>query len=284
MAAPSSHPGNGPHFSPEAARAVFRRAAEHQEMARAAQADADGFSLAELQSIGAEAGIDPTYIAAAAAEVQTDSTTEDVPWWYAGSPTVEVEAVVPGPVTDGPVWAALVRELRTTFGADGVATQLGNALEWSFEPPMGGESTRVDVTPEPHGTRIRITRSKLSTARMGAMLGGMFGVSGLVLGALILGIKGFDLAGLAFMLALWVVGAAIAGLNIPVHRAAVRREQEQFDRLMDRLELIVLKANTPPAQTTAAQAPEPNRLAQDVSALDAPPTETVNGTRERARS
>jgi predicted lipid-binding transport protein (Tim44 family) len=140
------------------------------------------------------------------------------------------------------------------------------------------------VTPEPHGTRIRITRSKLSTARMGAMLGGMFGVSGLVLGALILGIKGFDLAGLAFMLALWVVGAAIAGLNIPVHRAAVRREQEQFDRLMDRLELIVLKANTPPAQT-AAQAPEANnRFTQDVSAFDAPPAETVNGTRERARS
>jgi predicted lipid-binding transport protein (Tim44 family) len=194
--------------------------------------------------------------------------------------------VVPGTVTDGPAWVAMVRELRDTFGTDGVATQLGDALEWSFEPPMGGESTRVEVTPEPHGTRIRIARSKLTAARMGASMGAMFGVSGLALGALLFGFVGFDLAGLAFMLVLWVIGAAIAGLNIPMHRAAVRRDREQFNRLMDRLELIVLKTNAPSAQATTAEASEAtSRLTPDVSALDdAPPAEAVNGTRERTRS
>ncbi len=240
--ATTTPPTGDPHFSPEAARAIFRRAAEHQEMARAAlEANANSLSLVDLQSIGAEAGIDPAYIAAAAAELQTQDAEEEVPWWYAGSPTIETEAVVPGTITDGPVWAAMVRELRDTFGTGGVATQIGDSLEWSFSPPMGGASTRVTVTPEPHGTRIRITRSKLSSARMGAVIGGTFGISGLAVGGLIFTFKGFDVVGLAFMVVLMAVGAAFMGLSIPVYRSAVRREQEQFDALMDRLELIALK-------------------------------------------
>jgi len=220
-------------------------------MARtAAQADADGLTLAELQSIGAEAGIGPEYIAAAAAEFKGDAPADDTPWWYPGPATVEAETVVPGTVTDGPVWAAMVRELRDTFDTDGVAAQLGNTLEWSFEPPTGGESTRVEVTPEPHGTRIRITRSKTSAARLGPMAAGTLGVSGLLLGGLIFAIKGFDVAGLVLMVMLIAVGLSLAALNIPLYRATVRRDQHTLDHLVDRLELIALKGM--PARQTAS--------------------------------
>ena len=285
--AATTPPAGDPHFSPEAARAIFRRAAEHQEMARAAlEANANGLSLADLQSIGAEAGIDPAYIAAATAELQTNDAEEAVPWWYAGSPTIEAEAVVPGAITDGPVWAAMVRELRDTFGTGGVATQIGDTLEWSFKPPMGGASTRVTVTPEPHGTRIRITRSKLSSARLGAVIGGTFGISGLVVGGLIFAFKGFDVVGLLFMVVLMALGAATMGLNIPMYRAAVRREQEQFDALMDRLELIALKANAQQSAQPEAQTSEANgRLVNGADELGAPPVAESTGTvQERARS
>ena len=286
MATTTRPSGDDPHFSTEAARAIFRRAAEHQEMARSAlKADADGVSLADLQSIGAEAGIDPAYIAAAAAELQTDDAEEDVPWWYAGSPTIEAEAVVPGAITDGPMWAAMVRELRDTFDTDGIATQLGGTLEWSFTPPMGGESTRVEVTPEPHGTRIRITRSKTQAARMGASMGGMLGFSGFFVGAMIFAVTGFSFVGLAFMLMLIAAGAAVAGLNIPMYRAAVRREQKQFDTLMNRLELIALKADAQSARVSTEATEANGHLMDDTKDLDAPAvTESVNGTRERMRS
>ena len=284
--AATTPPAGDSHFSPEAARTIFRRAAEHQEMARAAlEANANGLSLADLQSIGAEAGIDPAYIAAAAAELQTDDAEDEVPWWYAGSPTIEAEAVVPGAITDGPVWAAMVRDLRDTFGTGGVATQIGDTLEWSSEPPTGGASTRVTVTPEPHGTRIRITRSKVSAAQFGGMMGGTVGISGLAAGGLIFAVNGFNVAGLLFTVAVMAVGAAIMGLSIPVYRAAVRREQEQFDALMDRLELIALKANAQSAQPEA-QTPESNgRPVNGADELGAPPVAESAGTvQERARS
>ena len=285
MAASLPPAGKDSHFSAESARAIFRRAAEHQEMARSAlRAGAHGLSLADLQSIGAEAGIDPEYVAAAAAELSAEDPADDTPWWYAGSATVRAETVVPGTITDGPVWMAMVRELRDTFGTDGVATQLGDALEWSFEPPMGGESTRVDVTPEPHGTRIRITRSKTQAARTGAMMGGTLGICGVFVGAAIFTINGFDLVGLAFMLMIVALGAAVAGTSIPLYRRTVRREQRAFDSLIDRLELIALKAN---AQSTQSEAHtlEADRVSmEDVESRNASVSESVNGTRNPTRS
>lgn len=256
-------------------------------MARtAAQADADGLSLAELQAIGAEAGIDPEYVAAAAAEFNAPAAADDTPWWYAGPATVEAETVVPGTRPDGAVWAAMVRELRDTFGTDGVATQLGDTLEWSYTPPMGGESTRVTVTPERYGTRIRITRSKVAAAQLGGILGGTLGISGLVVGGLILAIKGFDVVGLLFMVVLMAVGAAFMGLNIPVYRAAVRREQEQFDALMDRLELVALKGQSPGFQAASSGVRQGARRL-DTASLDAGPPDGKQDaarTRDRASS
>jgi hypothetical protein len=254
-------------------------------MARSAlRAGAHGLSLADLQAVGAEAGIDPAYVAAAAAELSAVDATEDTPWWYAGPATVRAETVVPGTITDGPVWVAMVRELRDTFDTDGVATQLGDALEWSFEPPMGGESTRVDVTPEPHGTRIRITRSKTQAARMGAMMGGMLGGCGVFVGALIFAIKGFDVAGLALMLMLLAAGAALTGLNIPLYRRTIRREQRAFDSLIDRLELIALKSNVQSAQSEAHTLEADRVSMEDVESRNASVSESVNGTRNPTRS
>ena len=233
--------------------------------------------------MGAEAGIAPKYVAAAAAELSTEDLADDTPWWYAGPATVRAETVVPAPITDGPVWAAMVRELRDTFGTDGVATQLGGALEWSFEPQIGGDSTRVDVTPEPHGTRICITRSKTQAARTGAQMGGTLGICGFFVGAAIFTINGFDLVALAFMLMIVALGAAVTGISIPLYRRTVRREQRTLDRLVDRLELIALKANAQPVQLEA-HTPDADQEAMEVGAnLDAAASKSVRRTRKQTR-
>ena len=279
MAAKTRPTGDDPHFTTEAARAIFRRAAEHQEMARAAlQADADGLSLADLQSIGAEAGIDPAYIAAAAAELQTDEADEDVPWWYAGSPTIEAEAVVPGTITDGPVWAAMVRELRDAFADDGTATQLDTTLEWSTN--KNGRSIRVTATPEAYGTRIRIGQSTKDSAQVIAILTGTFLSASLLLGSLF-AMGSFD----SDVLMLPVIFAAAAllcfGVGTPLYRSHLRRQQQTFDGVMDRLELIALKANatsTDKPKLDASVMDEANEIA------DSAETGSARTARERTRS
>jgi hypothetical protein len=254
-------------FGTDAAQAIFRRAAEHQEVAQAAaRADADGLSLAELQAIGAEAGIDPAYIAAAAAEFSTPEPKDDTPWWYAGPNKIETECVVPGTITDGPVWASIVHELRSTFDTDGVATQLANTLEWSFMT-QSGESTRVTVAPGPHGTRIRVVQSMRNAAQVGPSLGGSFGVMGLILGTLVaIGDVEPTITGLAVILV--VLSLVCIGAGIPVYRAYAQRQQRRLDGLMDRLELIALK-EAPRSSSTATSA-------HSSSAASSPPGETVN--------
>ena len=258
---------DAPRFATEAAQAIFRRAAEHQEMARAAtQADADGLSLAELQAIGAEAGIDPAYVAAAAAEFSTPEPVDDTPWWYAGPATVEAECVIPGTITDGPVWAAIVRELRSTFDADGIATQLDNTLEWSFDQAQGTESTRVTATPEPYGTRIRVTQSMRELAQVGPILGGSFGLTGLIIGVT-LATGDFD-ADVAVVMAMFVaLGLLFLGAGIPLYRAYARRRQRRLDSLMDRLELIALK-EMPDSKKTLTTVPPSSTSATSVGRLD----------------
>jgi hypothetical protein len=279
-----SSPDDAPRFGTDAAQAIFRRAAEHQEMAQAAaRADADSLSLAELQAIGAEAGIDPAYVAAAAAEFSTPESADDTPWWYAGPDTIEAECVVPGTITDGPVWAAIVRELRSTFDADGVATQLANTLEWSFET-HSGESTRVTVTPEQHGTRIRVVKSMRSTAQVGSVLGGSFGLTGLILGTLV-AVGDFEpgITGLAMMFV--ALSLLCIGAGIPLYRAYARRKQHELDSLMDRLELIALK-EAPRPTTVATSAPSSAaNLELDETLVDDASTEAAsNRSSDRQRT
>lgn len=269
---------DAPRFGTDAAQAIFRRAAEHQEMAQAAvRADADGLTLAELQAIGTEAGIDPAYVAAAAAEFSTPEPTDDAPWWYAGPATIEAEGVMPGTITDGPVWAAIVRELRNAFDADGIATQLDNTLEWSFNRAQGTESTRVTATPEQHGTRIRITQSMRELAQVGPMMGGGFGLVGLAIGAtLALGGGQPDVVGP--MVVFMALSVLFLGAGIPLFRAYARRQQHRLDAIMDRLELTALKAmpssnraTTPPAAIPSVASEKADRL--DDTLLDAEPSD-----------
>lgn len=260
-------------------------------MARAAtQADADGLSLAELQAIGAEAGIDPAFVAAAAAEFNTPEPANDTPWWYAGPATVKAECVVPGTITDGPVWAAIVRELRNTFDADGIATQLADTMEWSFDQAQGTESTRVTVTPESYGTRIRITQSMRELAQVGPILGGSFGLTGLIIGTL-LAMGNFDpeVAGITILFV--VLSLLCIGAGIPLYRAYARRRQRRLDSLMDRLELIALK-EMPPASDTATTAPGTHESAtsgerlgeMSASSEDVPDKHRASPSRSQTRS
>jgi hypothetical protein len=281
MSSPTHSSGDEPRFSTDAARAVFRRAAEHQEMARATlDANAGDLTLSDLQAIGAEAGIAPAYVAAAAAELESPDTTEDAPWWYSGPTEIKAEAVVPGTITDGPVWAAMVRALRNELGGNGTVTQLDTTLEWSID--RNGQTVRVTATPEAHGTRIRIAQSTKEMARVIPILSGTFGITSLLL-AILYAAGGFEPDVAMLPVIFGAIALLVFAAGTPAFRSHLRKQQRQLDRMLDRLELIALKQMASPVEE-AAQAESSMR---SELTFDQPPTEdaeSVQSARQRSRS
>jgi len=137
--------------------------------------DAQGMTLAQIQAIGAEVGLDPTLVARAAAEVGVASGQGDSGQRTLGVPTSVGHVVeLPARLTDGE-WDALVVRLRETFRARGKVIQDGGLRGWA------NGNLQVLEEPTPSGYRLRM-RSVSGNAQ-GALVGGAMGVG---LGVLIL--------------------------------------------------------------------------------------------------
>ena len=110
---------------------------------------ASGMTLAEIQEIGAEAGIDPALVARAAAGL--DTTGGAVPTIRRMGVPVSVGRIVdlPGRLTDEE-WTRLVVRLRDHFNARGTVTHEGSLRSWSngnlqilMEPTLDGYRLRM---------------------------------------------------------------------------------------------------------------------------------------------
>jgi hypothetical protein len=81
-------------FTEAEVRAIFEEAARRQAARQAAAAP--GLTLAELQAVAAETGLDPDLVAAAAAHLPEDAPeTKSYPLWDVPE-EVRVERVIPG--------------------------------------------------------------------------------------------------------------------------------------------------------------------------------------------
>ena len=132
-------------FTREEAHAVFARAARRQEAVREADERAGaGLTLAELQAVGAEVGIDPAHVEAAA---QSLARGEPEPaGTFLGVPErVRAVRTLPSPLGDA-AWAALVDALRLSLGHAGTVEQLGARRTWSMHDAVtsGDLSVRVE--------------------------------------------------------------------------------------------------------------------------------------------
>lgn len=118
-------------------------------------------TLAELQSIGAEVGLDAATVARAAAALDdaTRIQTRDV----LGVPFATAMTVaLPGALTDEQ-WDQFVAELRTTFGATGQVRSEGSYREW-----RNGNLHAV-VERAPAGYRLRIGTRKGNAAAVAGL-------------------------------------------------------------------------------------------------------------------
>lgn len=144
---------------------LLQRAAELQAQAARCAEHRPGLTIAELESIGTEAGLDPSLIRQAAAEL--DAPERPMLRKNSGltSSHVFVERRLPGTLSPEH-WEDVVAELRHQFESDlgrmmgmpqygsGTTEQIGRTVEWKHTSLLEGE----EFEPEPRRTAARRTR------------------------------------------------------------------------------------------------------------------------------
>lgn len=208
---------------------ILERAALLQQRAPIDHTDATGLTLAELEQVAAEAGIDPRHVRAAASALE-----QDVPVAGAvlGAPLrVELERTVDREVQPA-AYEGLAAAIAEVLAGPGYPSTLGKGFEWASANPQ--RVLRVAVTPRAGRTTIRIEE------RFGNLVGGLFGgivggVGGGGGGAAI-GVIGGALGhvGLGVTAAALTVAASFL-LARGIFRTVARRRIRQLHRLLDAL-------------------------------------------------
>lgn len=161
-------------YSEEEIAAIFRQAAEAQEAAQRGAPAGGGLTLSELQSIGRDAGLDPTFVVRAAAQLDRAGPPPEPAATFLGLPISVARTVeVPGPLTDA-AWDRLVADLRTSFGATGTVRRDGALRQWH------NGNLRVLAEPTEAGYHLHL-RTLKGSARSRLTAGPLVGLVGLVM-------------------------------------------------------------------------------------------------------
>jgi len=245
----SDEPGR--RYSEAEMQAIMARAAKRQARSRAAEAErAGGFSLAELEQIAAAAGIDPDHVVAAVGEV--GAPPERGATVLGARVVVERVRRLPGPVSDE-MWAQMVGELRRAFGEDGVAGQLGRVREWSAvgRGARRDLTTKLSLEPDGDGTRVTLRQSIRDVTFAFHLAGGLTGVMAVLFGTLF--VAGVDPE--MIIPTLLLVGMAVLFLGGTQVGARIwaRRQEEKFEGVLDRMELVARSSTGGADVQTAAR-------------------------------
>ncbi len=196
---------------------ILELASSTHEAGRPAAFDESGLTLAELQEVGREVGMEPSRIADAA--LTLDTRRNVLPRRTSLGMPISVGRVIelPRAVSDRD-WDLLVAELRATFGARGQVTSHGGVRQWN------NGNLRAFLEPTETGHRLRLT-----TRYWGARALNWMGVAGLAAGLIIL--TGFLTGGgspvrleAAMMWLMGMGGGALAANLLRLPRWAHQRE------------------------------------------------------------
>ena len=207
-------------YSDEEVRAIIGRAAEN-----------DGLTLAEIQSIAKEVGIDADDVARAAATLRA-APMEQPPsrFEFKFMPTRVAHTVPLSRAMTDAEWDHFVVILRDIFGAKGKVSSTGSIREWS------NSNLRVSVEPIGAGYRVRMSTRKGNAAILNTMAvvgfgAGAFAVAG---GLLSRSADALINAGVFFSLG---AGAFVSNiLRLPPWAA---RRREQMERAAEEAKQII---------------------------------------------
>lgn len=195
-------------YGDEEASEIFRLATTSDTPQQPLPAESGGLTLAELQRIGQEAGIEPSQIAQAAASLDARGTPAPLRRSFGLPVGVSRVVELPRAPTDRE-WEQLVSEFRTTFGAQGRVTTSGGLREWSVG------NLHICVEPTKHGEQLRLSTRKDDAIALNG-LAGVMGTMGLLMSAVVTATgapgKALAILGLFGSMALGTFGANLVRL------------------------------------------------------------------------
>lgn len=209
------------HYTDEEVQRILARAAESD--AALAPGGAEGWTLAEIQSAGTQAGLSPRAIALAAAEHERIAVAPREPG-FMGLPVSVGHAVsLQRPLNDDE-WRRLVSQLRQTFDAEGRERVDGGRREWR------NGNLRIVHEPSGEGAFLEL-RTRKSDARALLGVGSMMTLtSGAIGGAHLLLATGNEggLVAAAIVGVMGITAAAAGAIRLP---GWAKRRAEQFTAL-----------------------------------------------------
>ena len=179
MTGPVHHPKERRYTDDEVAL-ILRRAADFG--GETGPSRPDGLSLAEIQQVAREVGIDPATIAQAAAALPT--RRQDRLAAILGGPTqYRLEATVPRRTSDADL-GRILQSIRRAAGRQGRATLVLDSVEWRTSSEREGSQLFVTVTTGDNGTTIEVIGDRQSTAALLFLVPGVAGmIVSLIVGA-----------------------------------------------------------------------------------------------------
>lgn len=239
-------------YSEEEVGLILRRATEMQR-AEPTAADPAGLSMAELEEIAAEAGIDAGMLRQAASELNLQQPAT-LGSRLAGAPTtVAIERVIEGEM---PVerLEELVPTIVAATPGRGTASAVGRSLTWSSQEGSNLTEQQVLVSSQRGQTLIRVEQSYsgLAAGWFGGIMGGVGGGVGFGLGGALSASLGLGAGLVAFPL------TAIAGsyfLARSIYSSQVRNRQSTARALVGELaqQVEAAIASTRPAIDAAGR-------------------------------
>ncbi len=167
-------------FNDEEVALIIKRAAELQQTQQADEEPSNAMTLAEVEQIAQEAGIDPKLIRQAAHGLERPAEVARPSPWLGAPTRLMFDRVIDGEV---PVdeFEPTINEIRRTFGDNGIPSVLGKTLAWtsSYQGGRRGNSGRmvnVNVVSRSGATTVRVEEEMRTVA--GAVFGGCVGGGG----------------------------------------------------------------------------------------------------------
>jgi hypothetical protein len=238
---------------------IIKRASELQEQESPAESRPLGMTLAELEQVAREAGLDPALVRRAAVDVDARVTSQPASRFIGAPTTVRLERTLEGEV---PVdeYESLVFEIQREMGMVGVASNLGRSLQWttssSGRPHASVRPIQVVVSPRNGRTTIRIEEplGPIAGGLFGGLMGGLGGGLGIPLMAASL--AGWHSAGAALAILAGAVGGSYL-LARTIFGAVASRRAARLGALMERLTERVAASAAASAASSASAPPSP---------------------------
>ena len=131
----------------------------------------EGLSLAEIQQVAREVGIDPVTVVRAATALPTRKR-DRLAAILGGPMHYRLDATTPRRASDADL-GRILQSIRRAAGRQGRATQVLDSVEWRTSGEREGSQLFVTVTTGDDGTTIEVTGDRQSTAVLLYLLSGM---------------------------------------------------------------------------------------------------------------